>query len=79
MSNKIKAIVSGHTPSQENKPQYVITGQYTPLTIKHILTERPLLNNRKRQFFGSTNKTMKLQDTVTLYKSVTNIDPLTKL
>ena len=47
---------------------------------------RTLLNNRKRQFIGSTNKTMKqlLNDGYTtygvaLYKFVTNIDLLTKL
>ena len=34
-------------------------GEDTPLTIKHILKKRPLVNNRKRQFSGSTNKTMK--------------------
>ena len=35
------------------------TGEDTPLTVKHIQTERPLLNNRKRHIFGSTSKTMK--------------------
>ena len=57
------------------------TGEDTPLTIKLILTERPSLNHRRRQFFGSTYKTMKqfLNDGDitygdTLYKSVTKID-----
>ena len=74
------------TICQGNNSQYVKTGEDTPLTIKHILTERPLLNNRKRQFFASTNKTMEPLfndgDTThgdTLYKFVTNIDLLTKL
>ena len=34
-------------------------GEDTPLTIKHILTKRPSLNNRRHQFFGPTNKTKK--------------------
>ena len=42
-----------------NKPQHVKTGVDTSLTIKRILTERPSLNNRKRQFFDSTSKPMK--------------------
>ena len=74
------------TICQGNIPPHVKNGPDTPLTIKHILTERPLLNNRKRQFFVSTNKTKKLLlndgDTTygdTIYNSVTNIDLLTKL
>ena len=58
----------------------------TPLTIKRILTGWPSRNNRRRQFFGSTNKTMKQLlnggDTTyggTLYKFVANVDLLTKL
>ena len=44
--------------------------------------ERPSFNKRRRQFFGSTIKTMKQLndgDTIygdTLYKFVTNVDPL---
>ena len=71
---------------QGNNPKHVKTGEETPLTIKLILTERPSLTNRKLQFFGSNNKTMKQLhndgDTTygdTLYKFVTNIDLLTKL
>ena len=55
-------------------------------TIKHILTECASLNNRRRQRFGNTNKTMKklLNDGDTTYggtldKFVTSIDLLTKL
>ena len=69
-----------------NNPQHMKTGEDTPLTKKHILTERPLHKNRKLQLFGSTNKTMKQLlndgDTAyggTLYKFVTNIDLQTKL
>ena len=71
---------------QGNNPQHVKTGVNTPLTLKHILTERPLLNNRKRHLFGSTNKTMKQilnnGDTTfsdTTYKFVNNTKLLTKL
>ena len=74
------------TICQGNSPQYVKTGDDTPLTIKRILTERPSLNNRRLKFFGFTNKTMKQilndGDTAyddTLYKFVTNIDLPTKL
>ena len=74
------------TICQGSNPQHVKTGEDTPLTIKRILTERPSLNNIRRQFFGSTNKTMKQLlndgDTTygdTLYKFVTDIDLLTKL
>ena len=44
---------------QGNNPQHDKTGEDTSLTIKHVLSERPLLYNGKRQFFGSTNKMMK--------------------
>ena len=50
--------------SKEQPPTYVDYGKDTPLTIKHILTERPSLNNRRRQFFGTTNKTMKQLSTM---------------
>ena len=62
------------TICQGNNPQHVKTGENTPLTIKHILTERPLFN-RKRQFFGSTNKTMNqlLNDGDTTYGDTTYI------
>ena len=71
---------------QGNSPQNVKTGEDTPLPIKHILTECSSLNNGRRQFFGSTNKTMEQLlndgDTAfggTLYNFVTNFDILTKL
>ena len=74
------------TTCQENNPKHVETGEDTPLTVKHIITERPFVNNRKRQIFGSTNKTMKqlLNDGDTTYgytpyKFVTSLDLLTKL
>ena len=73
------------TICQGISPQHVKTGEDTPLPIKHILTDIPSLNNRRRQFFGSTNKTVKLlndgdaTNVDTLYKFVTNIDPPTKL
>ena len=73
------------TICQENNTQYEKTGKDTPLTITHIPTEYPSLNNRRCQFFGSTNKTMKqllnhgyLTYDGTLYKFVTNTDLLTK-
>ena len=77
----------GHYMSREQSPTCEDCGEDTPLTIKHIiLTECPSLNNRRRQFFGTTNKIMKQllneRDTTyddTLYKFVTNIDLLTKL
>ena len=60
-------------------------GEDTPLAIKHVLTECPSLNNRRRQFFGTTNKTMKqfLNDGDrtkggNFYKFVTDIHLLTK-
>ena len=78
-------LTHGHYMSRE-QPQRVETGEDTPLTIKHIVTEYPPLNNRRLQFFCSTNKTMEQLlndgDTTyggTLYKFVTNIDLLTKL
>ena len=71
---------------QGNNPQHVKSGEDTSLTIKRIQTERSSVNDRRRQFFGSTNKTMKqlLNDGNTTYgdtqcKFVTNIDLLTKL
>ena len=74
------------TICQENNPQHGKIGKDTPLTMKRILTERPSLNNRRRQLFGSTNKSMKEflndGDTTngdTLYKYVFNIDLLKKL
>ena len=82
-----EVIVSSNmdTICQGNNPQYEKTGEDTPVTIKHILTEYPSLNNRRCQFFGSTNKTMKqllnngdLAYGDTLYKFVTNADLLTK-
>ena len=72
------------TVCQGNSPQQMKTGEETLLTTKRILTEHPSLNNRRRQFFGSTTKTVKRAlndgDTTygdTLYKFVTNIDLLT--
>jgi len=71
---------------QGNNPQHLKTGEYTLLSTKYILTQCPSLNNRRREFFDSTNKTMKELlndgDTAndgTLYKFVTSIDLLTKL
>ena len=68
------------------RPPACETGEDTPLTMKNILTERPLLNNRRHKFFGYLKKTMKqlFSDGVktysdTLYKFVTNIYLLTKL
>ena len=54
---------------QGNNPQHVNTGGDTSLTIKRILTEHQSLKNRRRQFFGSTDKTMKqlLRDGDTTY------------
>ena len=46
------------TICQGDNPQHLKTGEDTQLT-KRILTERPSLNNRRRQFFGSTNETVK--------------------
>ena len=70
----------------EQPPTCEDCGVDAPLTIKHILTECPSLNNKIHQFFGTTNKTMKQLlnngDTTygcALYKFVTNIDLLTKL
>ena len=61
-------------------------GEDTPIIIKHIIRECHSSNNRRRQLFGTSNKTMKqlLDDGATtyggtLYKFVTNIDLLTKL
>ena len=71
---------------QWNNPQPAMNGGDTALTIKVILTERPLLNIRRRRFCVSTNKTMKQLlndgDTTpgdTLYKFFTNSDLITKL
>ena len=79
-------LTHGHYMSSEQPPTCEDCGEDTPLTIKHIITKRPSLNNRKRQFFGSTNKTMKqlLNDGDitygdTLYKVLINIDLPTKL
>ena len=72
--------------SREQPPECEACGEDTPLTIKHILTECPSLNNKRCQFFGSTNKTMRqfLKDGDTTYGGtlqnfVTNIHLLTKL
>ena len=46
------------TLCHKNKPQHVKSVEDTPLTIERILGKRPSLNNRGRQFFGSTYKTM---------------------
>ena len=69
-----------YPPTRENR------GEDIPLTMKRILRQGPLLNKRRCQIFGSTNKTMKqlLNDGDTsygdaLYKFVTNIYLLTKL
>ena len=79
-------LTHGHYLSREQPSTCEDCGEDTPLTIKHILTECSSLNNRRRQFFDSTNKTMKQLlndgDTTyggTLYKFVTNIYLLTKL
>ena len=70
----------------ENRPAYEDYGEDTPLTIKHILTERPSINTKRRQLFGTTTKTMKqlLIDGNKSYggaldKIVINFDLLTKL
>ena len=47
-----------NTVCQEDDPQHVKTVEDTILTIKYIVTVCLLLNNRRRQFFGATNKTM---------------------
>ena len=63
-------MVSSHmdTLRQGNHPQHVKTAENTQLTLKRILKERPSHNNRRRQFFDSTNKTMKqLNDGDTTY------------
>ena len=72
--------------SREQAPTCEDSGEDTPLRIKLILKERLSHNNRRRQFFGATNKTMQklLNNGHTtyigpLYKFVTNIDLLTKL
>ena len=74
------------TICQWNNPQHVKTGEGTPLTIKRILREPSSRTNRRLQFYGFTNKTMKqvLNDGDTTYgdtlcKIVTSIDLLTKL
>ena len=71
---------------EKNPPPCEDCEEDTPLTIKHILTKCASLNNRRRQYFCFTNKKMKQllnnrdkTDGGTLYKVVTNIDPLTKL
>ena len=80
-------MVSSHmdTICQMMNPQHGKTGEDTPLTTKHILTERPSLKFRRRQFF-SCNKSMEqlLNDGDkiygdTLYMFATNIDLLKKL
>ena len=78
-------LTHGHYIFREQSPTCEDCGEDTPLTIKRILLECPSLNNRRRQFFGIINKTMKQLlndgDTTyggTLYKFVTNIDLLKK-
>ena len=75
-----------HYMSREQAPIYEDCGKDTPLKIKHILTQCPLLNNRRRQFFDSINKTMKQLhndgDTSycgTLHNSFTSLNRLTRL
>ena len=75
-----------HYTTREHPPSCEDCGEYTPLTISHVLTECPQLNNRRRRFFGTTNKTMKQffidGDTScggTLYKFSTDRELLTTL
>ena len=90
MLNKIEDRDSKLTHGQYMSSEQPLTcedcGENTSLTVKHIPTENPSLNNRRRQFYSSTSKTMEqlLNDGDTsygdtLYKFVTNIDLLTKL
>ena len=60
---------------QWNNPQHVKTGEGAPLTIKRILREPPLRTNRRLQFFGFANKTMKqvLNDGDTTYGDTLHI------
>ena len=52
-------LTHGHCMSREQAPTCEDCGEDTPLSIKHILTECPSLNIRRRQFFGTISKTMK--------------------
>ena len=74
------------TKCQGKNYQHVKIGEVISIKLQHNITERPLLDNRRRQFFGSTNKTMKNLlnngDTTygdTLDKFVTSFYLLTKL
>ena len=88
MPNKIKdghgKLTQRHYMSREQPPTCEDWRRHSTNNKTH--PNGTSLNNRKRQFFGSTNKTMKqlLNDGDTkygdtLYKFVTNIDLLTNL
>ena len=51
-------LTHGHYMSREQPPTCEDCGEDTLPTIKHTLTECPSLNNRRRQFLGTTNKTI---------------------
>lgn len=75
-----------NTVCQEDDPQHVNTVEDIPLALKYIGTVCLLLNKRRRQFFGYTNKTVEqlLSDVDTAYgdtpcKFVASMDLLTKL
>ena len=79
-------LTHGHLMSREQPPTCEDCGEDFRLTIKHILSECPALNNKRRQFCGSANRTMKQLlnkgDTSyggSLYKFITNINLLNKL
>ena len=61
-------ITHGHYMSRKQLPTYE-DWEDTPLRVKSILWKPLTHNNRRRQFFGSTNKTMKplLSDGDTTY------------
>ena len=69
-----------HFKSREQPPTCENCGANTPITKKHVLTECPSLNNRKRQLIGTTMKQL-LNDGDTTYGCTlnnffTNIDLL---
>ena len=75
----------GHYMSREQAPTCEGCEEDFPLTIKHILSECPVLNNRRRQFLGSTNRTMMqllnkgdASFSGSLYKFLNNFDLLNK-
>ena len=79
-------LTHGHYMSREQPQTCEDCGEDIPLTIKHILTECPALNHKRRQFFGTANKTMKqlLNDGDTsyggtLYRFLIDINLIPKL